>query len=455
MNSYAIVPGTATSSTADVWVAVMSLNERPSTPGSAVLVDDTTGQRTALVGWAEWLVPDATAGVAFAHATFSNLPPRSRRRVQLVIDGQSKAIGSIATLPDRLPGFGERPFTILLGSCFCAAEDKGGRAGKAYATLPDALRPELKLLCGDQVYLDSPFYRFFVPHSKQGLAEMFLKNYVTTWTQSGDLQGYQHILRDGAALLTSDDHEFWNNAPFPSFSVNTWTEGGRRDWWELAAGLLGAFQMFTGSAVRQVDVGDLQMLVADTRIKRRDDRTSFLEPADLQAIETWIAGLTFPGILVVGQPVFEKKTGISGNIADWNLPDFDQYGRLSRALLNAPQSVVVLTGDVHYGRVARVVTHRGAEIVEIIASPTSLVTGGGKREWHEAPGEFPADATPGAASRAIETVNTWQRAADHFLVIEVSQQGGRLRLRVNSRETNPDAQSPTTPVYDHSFQRMV
>jgi hypothetical protein len=455
MNSYAIVPGTATSSTVDVWIGVMSLNQRPSPPAAAIMRNDSTGEQIPVTGWNEWLVPDATAGIVYAHVVMTGLAPRSRHRIELIVGGAAEAGAWISTLPDRLPGFEERPFTIMLGSCFCAAEDKGGSAGKAFRALPPALRPELKLLCGDQVYLDSPFYNFLVPHTKGGLAETFLKNYVTTWTQSGDLQGYQQILSDAPAFLTSDDHEFWNNAPFPSFSVNTWTAGGRHDWWELAAGLLTAFQMFNGQAVRRVDVGELQMLVADTRIKRRDDRTDFLEPADMQTIESWIAGLTFPGILVIGQPIFQKKAGFAGNIADWNLPDFDQFATLCRALLAAPQPVIVLTGDVHYGRVARVVTHRQVEIVEIISSPMSLVTGGGERSWHEPPGEFPADAIPGAASLPVETVSSWKRAADHFLVLELWQEGGRLRVRANTREMNPDAGTPTAPVYDHAFQRMA
>jgi hypothetical protein len=128
---------------------------------------------------------------------------------------------------------------------------------------------------------------------------------------------------------------------------------------------------------------------------------------------------------------------------------------LCRALLAAPQPVIVLTGDVHYGRVARIVTTTQVEIVEIIASPMSLVTGGGERTWHEPPGEFPADAIPGAASRPVETVGSWKRAADHFLILELWQEGGRLRLRANTYEMSPDSGTPTAPVYDHGFQRMV
>jgi hypothetical protein len=454
-HTYAIVPGTATATTADVWIGAMALNAPPSIPPAAALRTDAATIDLPAATWQRWLVPDASAGVAFTRATVGNLKPRARQRVELIVDGASKAVASIATLPDRLPGLEERPFTLMLGSCFCAAEDKSGRTGKAFASLTAALKPDLKLLAGDQVYLDSPFLRFLTPHTRQGLAELFLKNYVATWTQSGDRQGFQAVLSDGPMLMTSDDHEFWNNAPFASFSINTWTEGGRRAWMELARGLLSAFQMFDGNAVRRVDVGELQMLVVDTRINRDDERKTFLRPADLQQIVSWIEGLTFPGLLVVGQPIFAPKAGIAGNIADWNLPDFDQYAPLCRALLAAPQPVIILTGDVHYGRVARVITHAGVEIAEIISSPMSLVTGGGARTFHDPPGEFPADAIPGVANRPIECVSTWKRAADHFLLLELWREGNRLRVRAQTRETVPDDQTPSHPVYDHSFQKVL
>ena len=175
----------------------------------------------------------------------------------------------------------------------------------------------------------------------------------------------------------------------------------------------------------------------------------------MNQVVSWIANLKAPGVLCVGQPLFQGPTGISGNIADWNLPDFAQYATLVRALLDAPQSVIVLTGDVHFGRVASATTPSGHEIIEIIASPTSLVTGGGTPQWHAPPALFPAEAVPGCAQVPITPLTTWQRAKNHFLTIEFWQNGGRLCLRVRTWETSPDATTPHDPVYEHIVQRSA
>jgi hypothetical protein len=404
-------------------------------------------------GWTTYRVPNGGAGVAFARVAIGALEPRGAHPMELIVDGQRRAQAIATTLPQDLPGLDD-PLRLMLGSCFCAAEDAGGSVGKTFASLPPGLRPELKFLCGDQVYLDSPFYRFVVLHTKEDLARTFLKNYIDTWTQSGDLQGFRQVLSNGAAWLTSDDHEFWNNAPYPSFSVNTWTEAGRNDWHDIAANLFSAFQM-SAAPVREFAIGPLNVFVADTRINRSRDRSTFLDAADMQALGSWIQNLSFPGLLIIGQPIFERRSGILGELADWNLPDFAQYEVLSPMLLDTPQSIIVLTGDVHYGRVSRTITHRGAEIVEIIASPMSLVTGGGKPSWHAPPERFPSTPVPGVGSIPVETVNTWQRATNHFLVIELWQAGGGLGLRARTCETAPDGQTPTTPVYERTFRRMM
>jgi hypothetical protein len=175
----------------------------------------------------------------------------------------------------------------------------------------------------------------------------------------------------------------------------------------------------------------------------------------MQQLTSWIAGLTAPGILVIGQPIFANTAGWLGQIADWNLPDFSQYAELCRALLTSPQSVVVLTGDVHYGRVARAVTLRGTEILEIISSPMSRVTGGGGPDWHAAPAMFPDEALPGVDRVPITTVSTWSRGVNHLLTLELWQEGGRFRIRARSWETAPDAGSPSQPVFDGFLQRSM
>ncbi|HUL73172.1 MAG TPA: hypothetical protein VLT86_08720 [Vicinamibacterales bacterium] len=454
--THLLVPTAIDAARVSAWAAIVSRAHAPAAPASAWIEAPQTGQRWALTGWQSWTVPDGTQGVVSARVVLTGLAARTRLPIEFHADGQVVAAATASTLPDQLPGAGERPFTVMLGSCFCAAEDKSGRLGRTFLSIPDGLRPDVTLLCGDQVYLDSPFYRFLLPHTTQGLAEAFLANYDATWGQSSDRQGFQHVLSGGSNLFTSDDHEFWNNAPFPSFSVNTLLPAGRHDWWELAKGLYSAFQTpESPSVVRTFAIGDLSMLVADTRITRSSDRTTFIDAADMARIVSWIGGLTAPGVLVVGQPLFENVTGWSGNVADWNLPDFEQYAALCRALLDAPQSILILTGDVHFGRVATATTHRGCELIEIISSPMSLVTGGGTPAWHAPPALFPAQAIPGSAQIAVTPVTTWQRAKNHFLTIELWQNGGRLNVRVRTWETNPDAGTPTAPVFEHLVQRSV
>jgi hypothetical protein len=450
-----LTPGAATASSADLLAAIVSISGPPAPPRAAWIERRATSDRTSLDNWDEWLVPDGAGGVLSKRVRLTGLPVRAREAVDLYIDGAIAASALVTTLPDRLPAVGEKPLTIMLGSCFCVAEDKIGRAGARFATLPGGLAPDLKLLSGDQVYLDAPFYQFLFPRTRKGLAKTFLRRYYDTWTQSGDEQGFRQVLSSGAAFFTSDDHEFWNNAPFPSFAVNTFTAGGRRTWWELASALFKTFQAPGPSSVQQIDVGELSIFVADLRLKRSSDRTSLLDPAELQTFKDWCAGLRFPGLLLVGAPMFSKKAGWSGRVADWNLPDFAQYADICRALLAAPQSIVMLTGDVHYGRVAQARLTSGHELLEIIASPMSLVTGGGAREWKGPPAMFPDEAIAGLVQAPVTALATWQRAVDHFLTLELWQRGGRLELRVRTWETAPDSETPTAPVFEYALQRRM
>ena len=65
--------------------------------------------------------------------------------------------GRVTTLPAALPTRGEKPFTLLVGSCFYGPEDREGLVGGTYYYMPEDQRPDVKVLCGDQVYLDNPW----------------------------------------------------------------------------------------------------------------------------------------------------------------------------------------------------------------------------------------------------------------------------------------------------------
>ena len=131
-----------------------------------------------------------------------------------------------------------------------------------------------------------------------------------------------------------------------------------------------------------------------------------MQQTDFQAVARWIQNLTGPGVLVVGQPLFfsDKACGLSGTFGDWNLPDYDQYGQLARLLGQSPHSIVILTGDVHYGRIAWCTLVSGGELIEVISSPMSLVDKQAEGAWEEAPNLFPPFALPGVARAQVHTL---------------------------------------------------
>jgi hypothetical protein len=448
---YIAVPGEVGSSTARIWVG--SLVDGAANPTDTWFEHPPSGARWMLGAWDRWQGPDAATFLRYQRVPLTGLQPATRYPLQLRVAGQVRAQAEITTLPTILPSMDEPPFIVMLGSCFSRLQDSNGQVGRTLTQLPAAAKPSVKFLVGDQVYLDSPWYRFTLPRSQAALARGFFSQYVETWRQGGDVQGFNHLLRAGATYFCSDDHEFWNNAPFPSsFAVNTWTDSGRRAWWTTARALYQAFQT-TGSRA-SFRVGLLEFLLLDTRVNRDGNRQAFLSPDDFAAFETWVDGLTGPGVLVLGQPVFAGPAGVAGHIADWNLPDFAQYRELCRVLLNSRQSIVVLTGDVHYGRIASATLRSGAELVEIIASPMALVDRSAGGKWHAAPGRFPSVALEGLASVPVQTNAGWTRFANHFITLEFNQTGGGVRLRVRAWETEPsDTTSGSAVLADLTLKR--
>lgn len=431
---YAIVPADVGTQEASVWVGAIGDDAEPLP--DMWIEDRASGTRWPVSGWERWREPGGTRSVRHRTVQLTGLTSSTRYALALRSSGQLQAQGDITTLPDTLPGPGEQPFIILLGSCFCRAQDASGRVGQAVASLPAGAKPTIKFLVGDQVYLDSPWYRFIQPWPHDALARGFFDQYAQTWTQSGDAQGFNHLLRSGGTYFGSDDHEFWNNAPFPaSFNVNTWTEAGRTAWWTSALELYRAFQ--TNRSRSTFKVGSLDFLLLDTRLNRDPYRQAFLSDDDFAAFEQWVDGLTGPGVLVVGQPVFAERAGLRGYIADWRLPDFEQYRELCRVLLASRQSIVVLTGDVHYGRIASARLRSGADLVEIIASPMALVNRVAGGMWSAAPFRFPATALEGIAGVDVRTDGGWNRLSNHFVTLEFNDKAGGVQIRVRAWDTQP------------------
>jgi hypothetical protein len=107
----------------------------------------------------------------------------------------------------------------------------------------------------------------------------------------------------------------------------------------------------------------ISFLSVDTRVNRTPiyalaDGTSpqFMDQSDLDEVCSWITNLRTPGVLALGQPLLTPplKLTMGRVVADVNLPAYGkQYAQLCRALTAARADIMVLAGDVHFGRVAQ------------------------------------------------------------------------------------------------------
>jgi hypothetical protein len=241
--------------------------------------------------------------------------------------------------------------------------------------------PHLKVWSGDQVYLDSPWNKFMVggPHSAHEIDASHVSHYLETWS-------HKHLgeaLAMGANYFVPDDHEYWNNSPYWNAVVPELSSDKRRKHWiHRAQQLLSAFQPVVD---QPVSVPPVSLLCLDTRSNRSPaDRSRFMSASDLSKLQSWIAGLSGPGLLVLGQPVFHGK-GASwwkpGVAEDYSYADFGQYTSMMSALASTRHDIAILTGDVHFSRVSRLTLPSQHSIYEIVCSPLARVLGLGKSEW--------------------------------------------------------------------------
>jgi hypothetical protein len=437
--THLIVPHVPGTTDVAVWIGAFL-----DAPGSLDLELD--GRRIPLGnGWKAWRGRDEPAAWSQS-VTVDGLRPGTHYAVRLLEGSAERASASVATLPDELPPLGAQPFICLVGSCFAYLSDAAGAAGAAYAALPAGARPDVKFLCGDQVYLDAPFPRYLYNlYRDDALRAELLGTYVATWTQGGDRRGFSEVLRDGATFFSSDDHEVWNNAPMPTATVRaTWWPFGDHGaaWLRMATELFDGFQSSTRSA--SFKVGRLSVRVLDTRLARMRDRSQFVAPRELAGLGAWVDALEGPGALVIGQPIFAEPAGWRGNFTDWGLADYDQYADLVRILMRARHDLLVLTGDVHFGRVSGCTLPSGASLVEVIASPFALVDPRVGGHWRPPPPVFPALPVAGVTQAAIWHNDAHRLATNQFATLEFSADGSRVLTSVKSWPIPPLGRAPTS-----------
>jgi hypothetical protein len=433
--AYLMVPLSVSATEATVWIGAINDNLN----AVELVGQPPINQGPQHVERGRWASQTGQYTVDYQRVTLGGLEPRTTYTLELLVHGVSQTSfpereflrAELTTLPDRLPTAFEKPFTVLLGSCFCTTQDQAGMVGRTYFHLPAGDRPDVKILAGDQVYLDAPWDHYLRhTHTPEELETRFFETYLDAWMQAGTASGFRKLLMAGANYFCSDDHEFWNNAPNRgSYVLDTWPFFDQREAWLRSARAL--YQVFqTPSTVTTFSVGTLSFCIADTRINRRADRTRFMDDVDLQVVDTWVRNLQGPGVLVVGQPILSEQTSfLQGHFADWTLVDYDQYGALAQRLTQAQHSIVVLTGDVHFGRIARCTLASGIDLMEVISSPMALVDKEAEGHWREAP-QFPAFAIQGVVKATTRTAQAFRFTQSHFLTLEFSVAGAFVNMTV-------------------------
>lgn len=381
-------------------------------------------QRDLPIGW------QSTRGVRHHELRVGGLTSSASYAANLIVGGGAVATCSVTTLPERLPRPDARPFIIFLGSCFCRLQDEQGEFETTYASLPTSAKPDVHVWSGDQVYLDAPWYRFARPHSGADLESMFRDNYALTWDPRSSGGSLGRVLTSAANYFTSDDHEFWNNAPNRgAYVLNSWTASGRAEWKGIAGDLYETFQ--TPSRLSPpLEIGNLSLITADVRIDRDSDERRFMTDSDLARIRQWVEGLRGPGFLALGQPLFSMPEGFSGHFFDWGLADYAQYVDLVNALCATSHTIVILTGDVHFGRVSHCTLGSGAELIEIISSPLALVDPTARGKWRRAPEKFPGKPIKGGPAGVPVETNDFEAVDPHFLTLELHGHGDAVDLSV-------------------------
>lgn len=368
------------------------------------------------------------------------------------------AEAAFESLPERLPDAGTSAnFVVFAGSCYYDGADRDGAVARRYDQLfelGDRYTPAMNLFLGDQVYIDAPHTAF---ENDDIVGDPGATRRWVTNRYDRSLGKLAPLMSRRANVCITDDHDYWND--FPNQPVRfAWPAladpRNRRRLRSVTRQFATDVQL--ARPAWRADIGsDLSIFVADTRLNRRRGTSAFMTDHDFTTLVRWINDLSCPGVLVIGQPLFSRPYSLASlaglekhpelaatllaalatgaltsigaaelvvvgkvlweggeELLDWlgiaeddeepitltdrNLPAYTQYALLAMALAGARHDILVLAGDPHFGRVAKVRLNRrdGSDptsIYEVVSSPMALLPGAANT--HDA-GDLPAKWPP-------------------------------------------------------------
>ena len=387
---------------------------------------------------AQWQ-PAAVMPLQYQFIDKINLAPDRAYRASVGANGEDEAHASFVTLPEQL-GDETKPLRVLLSSCYFTGNKRSRLASPLFAQLDrNGLRPHLRVWAGDQVYLDAPWYEFAIQsHSVAELERLHSATYARTWFAD---RGLGAIFPTGANVFCTDDHELWNNAPHPSAVARDTRKRAKREaWLAMARQLMQTFQGDTGNAQR-FQVPPLDFLVLDSRVNRAECCGRLFSDAQWNRVRAWAAESHGLGVLVVGQPLFEDASQRRGDFADYRLADYQtEYATLMDVLGRSKRSTAVLTGDLHFSRVAwsSLPASGGSgdrRVTELISSPLAMVAGGRLLsflgDWSAAPQKASLPALHSFNGATMHTDESLRSSAEGTMLLEFYRRGQRVFCTVS------------------------
>ena len=378
---WSLVPHKVSEHSAEIWTGTLfPYLRKPALSRIIVYINNTEISRVDIT-LDQWQRPFRRVSKRFyVLLTLDNLLPNQEYKVVFFqqLEGDALAYAGdwllvktayFSTLPLALPTSEINAFTVSLSSCFYEHKDYGQTAQAfktLYANNDKVFKPDIKFMVGDQVYLDigadslSPLTN----EVRLRIADDYAKH----WQALGSM------LSRGGTWMLPDDHEYWNDYPFYDGIVPTLymlrIPKIRAAWKGASEDGVKRIQQ-TRALVETFSIGnDLSFCIADLRSSR--SKTQFINKAGFAELIEWITTLTTPGVLVIPQVLVTQENKLERNLLSFK----KQYTALLNALATASHDIVVLSGDVHFGRICSVdIGTQGVKLIEVVASPTSNLTG--------------------------------------------------------------------------------
>ena len=296
-----------------------------------------------------------------------------------------------SSMPYRISSAG---VTFLFASCFWQNNDRDGYYRAGVKEIGRLARPQFKFLIGDQVYGDWP--------NSWDLGDDAIELYAKRYRQYWGDTFYREVLQICPNFITCDDHEYWNDFPEKQIQLpQTWDSKNRKKYGRGADELYYQYQRSLNPHEARwytFSIDPVSFFITDTRSERErwneKGASHFMLAEQWEALETWQQSLKGPGVLVLGQPLFQKD----GDFRDHSLSNFrDDYARLWRVIERSlagenaqktPHDILVLSGDIHTGRYAEAhgpFPDAPYGVPEFIASPAAMINPGNDKP--EAPPE--------------------------------------------------------------------